>query len=173
MHLTFKTKTLDPSPDILSLVCRGVASIFILFVYSFPVHHICHSLCEAHTTTNLLLINHMNIEESSGVGNKSVVEKESIGMEKGSVGVEKKSTGVEKDVLQRPVEISQTVTIPLEVLERAIPSSTCRLTDTSEARAGSVDSESVEAPICQNLIDLSLDNEMREDENAREVISLA
>ena len=113
----------------------------------------------------------MNIEESSGVGNKSVVEKESVGMEKGSVGVEKKSTGVEKDVLQRPVEISQTVTIPLEVLERAIPSFACRLTDTSEARVGSVDSKSVEAPICQNLIDLSLDNEMREDENVREVIS--
>ena len=51
-----------------------------------------------------------------------------------------------------------------------MPSFACRLTNRISAEAGGVEFESVEVPICQNLIDLSWDDEMREEENTREVI---
>ena len=84
--------------------------------------------------------------------------------------------GVWKDSLQRPVEMSQIFTTPSESLEMAIPSVDCRLTDLIEAEASGVDSESAatgsvgKAPVCQNLIDLSWDEEIREEENTREVM---
>ena len=85
--------------------------------------------------------------------------------------------GVWKEVLQWPVKISQVLTTPALSLEVAIPSATCRLTDLIETGASSVDSESGvagsadEEPVCQNLTDLSKDDEIREEENVREVIS--
>jgi hypothetical protein len=86
--------------------------------------------------------------------------------------------GVWKDALQRPVEMSQTLTTPSESLEITIPSFGCRLMDLIGAEADGMDSESVptgpvdKVPICQNLIDRSLDNEIREEENAREEMLL-
>ena len=71
----------------------------------------------------------------------------------------------------------QIFTIPAESLEIAIPSVACRLTDTIEAEASGVGSGSAatgsvgEAPVCQNLIELSQDEEIREEENTREVMS--
>ena len=84
--------------------------------------------------------------------------------------------GVWKEVLHWPVKISQIFTTPASSLEIATPSSTCRLTDLIETGASDVDSESGiagsadEEPIFQNLTDLSSDDEIREEENVREVI---
>ena len=78
--------------------------------------------------------------------------------------------------MQRPVRISQVFTTPAESLEIAIPSVACRLTDSIETEANSEDSEpgatgsADEVPICQNLIELSSDDEIREEENVREVM---
>jgi len=80
--------------------------------------------------------------------------------------------GVWNDILQRPVEISQAVTIPSLSPERAMPSSAYILTNQIGAGVGATDSETAEASICQKLIDLSLDDDMREEENTREVMSL-
>ena len=88
--------------------------------------------------------------------------------------------GVWEDVLQRPVEISQVFTIPSESLVIVIPSSACRVMDLIGAEvdgsgSGLITAGSISgAPICQNLIDLSLDAEMRVvgEENAREVMCL-
>ena len=80
--------------------------------------------------------------------------------------------------MQRPVRISQVFTTPAESLEIAIPSVACRLTDLIETEASSEDSESGatgsadEVSICQNLIDLSSDDDIREEENVREVMLL-
>ena len=83
--------------------------------------------------------------------------------------------GVWKEVLQWPVKISQIFTTPAESLEIAIPSATCRLIDKIETGASGVDSESGvagsadEEPVCQNLTELSQDDEIREEENVREM----
>ena len=84
-----------------------------------------------------------------------------------------------KDPLQSPVEVSQVFIVPSESLEIVIPSFACRMIDVIGAEVRGVDFGSVvtgsadRAPICQNLIDWSLEVEMRveEEENAREVIS--
>ena len=74
--------------------------------------------------------------------------------------------------------MSQVFTTPASSLEIAIPLVTCRLIDMILAEASGMDSESVvtgstgKGPICQNLTDLSMDDEMREEENIREEISL-
>jgi hypothetical protein len=73
--------------------------------------------------------------------------------------------------------MSHILTTPAESLEIAIPSFACRLMDMIGAEVGDMDSGSVtngsaEALICQNLTDLSLDAEMREEENVREVMEL-
>ena len=86
--------------------------------------------------------------------------------------------GVWKEALQRPVKMSQVFTTPAESLEIAILLVACRLTDSILAEASGMDSESVatkstgEALICQNFTDPSKDDEMREEENTREEISL-
>ena len=78
--------------------------------------------------------------------------------------------------MQRPVRISQVFTTPAESLEIAIPLVTCRLTDLIGAGVSSVDFELDAAGstdkvlVCQNLIDLSPDDEIREEENMREVM---
>jgi hypothetical protein len=85
-------------------------------------------------------------------------------------------TGTWKVALQRPVEISQVFTAPFASLEIAIPALACRLTERIEGNVGEVGTGSVAAgsvdkvPICQNLIELSMDAEMREEgeENTRE-----
>ena len=80
--------------------------------------------------------------------------------------------------MQRPVGISQIFTSPAESLEVAVPSVACRLTDQIGTGVSGVDSESGTARsddkvlVCQNLIDLSPDDEIREEENMREVMSL-
>ena len=74
-----------------------------------------------------------------------------------------------KDALQRPVERSQTLTTPAESSEIAMVVPVCNLIDMIEAEESDTSSES-EAPICQNLIDLSDDDEIREEENTREVM---
>ena len=84
-----------------------------------------------------------------------------------------------KVALQWPVEISQVFTTPSASLEIATPALVCRLTDLIEGGLGGVDSGSVAAVsadrllICQNLIEKSLDAEIREEgeENIREVIA--
>ena len=73
--------------------------------------------------------------------------------------------------------MSQVFTTPALSLEIAIPLVACRLTDLIAAEASGVDSESVatrsigKVLVCKNLTDLSQDDEMREEENTREVIS--
>ena len=73
--------------------------------------------------------------------------------------------------------MSQIFTTPAESLEIAILSLTCRLTDSIEAKVAEVGIELVvtgsagKIPICQNLTDPSIDVEMREEGNAREVMS--
>ena len=72
--------------------------------------------------------------------------------------------------------MSQVLTTPAESLEIAIPSFTCRLTDRIEVDADGVGiGLAVTGPIgevstCQNLTDPSQDEEIREEENEREVI---
>ena len=69
--------------------------------------------------------------------------------------------GVLNDTLHRPVEMSHILTTPPESLVIAILLSACRLTDSAEAEPGGVEFGSLatgpidEAPICQNLTDLS------------------
>ena len=64
--------------------------------------------------------------------------------------------------------MSQLLTTPAESTKIAIPSFVCRLTDRIGARAGGVDCElaasgSINAALdCQNLIDRSSDDEVRE-----------
>ena len=85
-----------------------------------------------------------------------------------------------KDAVQRPVEISQTFTMPPESLVIAIPYFACRVMDVIANEVVDVDfglvaTRSVDrAPICQNLTDLSIDAEIRIDgeENTREVMFL-
>ena len=79
--------------------------------------------------------------------------------------------------MQLPVEISQVFTTPAESLEIAIPSLTCSLTDSIEAKVGvgpglTVTLSDDAVPICQNLTDSSQDAEMIEEGevNAREVM---
>ena len=80
--------------------------------------------------------------------------------------------------MQRPVRISQVFTTLAESLEMAIPSVACRLTDLIGTGVSGVDSGSGtvrsadKALVCQNLIDLSEDDEIREEENVREVMLL-
>ena len=86
-------------------------------------------------------------------------------------------TGVWKDALQRSVKISQVLTTPAESLEIAIPSFACRVTDMTGAEVSGGDSKSftagpVSEAICQNLIHSSLDDEIRDEENTRDRISL-
>ena len=70
--------------------------------------------------------------------------------------------------------ISQVFTTPAESLEITIPSVACRLTDLIGTGVGGVGSKSViaksadKALVCQNLTDLSWDDEIREEENVRE-----
>lgn len=84
-----------------------------------------------------------------------------------------------KDSLQQPVMMSQVLITPAESLETTMPSFVCRLTDKIRSEVSCVDSESVatgfvdEALICQNLIAISLDDEIRKEENVREVIEPA
>jgi len=72
--------------------------------------------------------------------------------------------------------MSQVFTTPAESLEIAIPLFTCRPTDLIEAKTGGVGTKSVvtgsadEVLICQNLIDPSQDDEIREEKNIREVM---
>jgi len=78
--------------------------------------------------------------------------------------------GVWNDVLQEPVERSQVFTTPSESLEMADPSFARSEMDLIGAGTSSVGSESaatgfVKALICQNLIELSLDAEIMEEEN--------
>ena len=76
--------------------------------------------------------------------------------------------------------MSQVLTTPSPSHEIAMPSFVCRAMDLIGAKTRDVDWRSViagcddEVPICQNLIELSSDDEMREEgeENAREVMSL-
>ena len=69
--------------------------------------------------------------------------------------------------------MSQVLTTPSESSEKARLSFACRLTDLIGARVRGVGSElgtigsAGEVPICQNLIDLSLDAEMREREEGK------
>ena len=82
--------------------------------------------------------------------------------------------------MQHPVEISQVLTTPSPSHEKAIPSFVCRVTHFIGAKVRVVDFGSVtagftsEVLICQNLADLSSNDEMREEgeENARLVIQL-
>ena len=83
--------------------------------------------------------------------------------------------GVEKDALQRPVERSQVLTTPASSTKIATLSFACKLMVMGGdevfdgfllVATGSVGM----GPICQNLIDLSMDDEMREDENDTQVI---
>ena len=74
--------------------------------------------------------------------------------------------------------MSQVLTTPSTSHEIAIPSFVCRVMDLIGAEVRDVDWGSViagsdgEVPICQNLIELSQDDEIREEgeENTREVI---
>ena len=74
--------------------------------------------------------------------------------------------------------MSQVLTTPYPSHEIAMPSLVCRAIDLIGAKTRDVDWRSViagsddEVPICQNLIELSKDDEMREEgeENVREVI---
>lgn len=74
--------------------------------------------------------------------------------------------------------MSQTLTTPVESLEIAIPSFVYNLMDLTAIGWSKVDSGSGitgsvdETSICQNLIDWSKDDEMREEENIREVMLL-
>ena len=76
--------------------------------------------------------------------------------------------------------MSQVLTTPSPSHEIAMPSFVCRVMDLIGAKTRDVDWRSViagsddEVPICQNLIELSSDDEIREEweENAREVMSL-
>ena len=85
--------------------------------------------------------------------------------------------GIWNDVLQRPVKISQLFTTPFESVEMAMPSFACRLIDLIGAEAGGMEIRLVvagsvdEEPICQNLTDLSLDAETREEENEMDLTS--
>ena len=71
--------------------------------------------------------------------------------------------------------MSQIFTTPSQSLEMAIPSVACRLIDLILAEGSDVDSGPVvtrsvdKAPACQNLIEQSPDDEIREEENVREV----
>ena len=75
--------------------------------------------------------------------------------------------------------MSQVLTTPSPSHEITMPSFVCRVMDLIGAEARGVDCGSViagsddEVPICQNLIDLSKDDEIREEgeENIREVMS--
>jgi len=69
--------------------------------------------------------------------------------------------------------MSQVLTTPCESIEKAKPSLVCRLTALIGAEVREIDSESSatwssnKAPTCQNLIELSLDAEMRVKEEAK------
>ena len=83
------------------------------------------------------------------------------------------------DVLQWPVKRSQTVTNPASSLVITMQSFVCTLRVIIEAGEGNLDSElaatgSVDGiPICQNLIDPSMDDEIRMEENTMEVMLAA
>ena len=73
--------------------------------------------------------------------------------------------------------MSQVLTTPAESLKIAMPSFTCRPTDWIEARASDTGTGTIvtrpidEVTNCQNLINPSQDDEIREEKNAREVMS--
>ena len=74
--------------------------------------------------------------------------------------------------------MSHIFTTPAISLEMAMPSLACRVTDLIEAGVDGVVIASVttgagdKAPTCQSLTDRSSDAEMREEENAREIMVL-
>ena len=144
---------MDPSPDILRLVSQLLNGVSSFWSSSpFAVSQMLISPSVHQTKINLPLINHV-----------------ALGLES--------LAGVRKDALQRPVAISQDLTSPAESLDTAIPPPS-RLTDMIEAEVGGVDSRLAVTgsvgmgPISQNLINPSSDDEMREEENVREVMKL-
>ena len=80
--------------------------------------------------------------------------------------------------MQKPVKRCQSPTTPSKLIVMTVCSSACRMMDVIPVEASAVDLVFIatwlgeEPPTCQNLIDLSLDAEIREEENVREEVLL-